>query len=188
MKFFLILLTSIFSISFSYATNDKTVTLTVYGEGKTLDGAKQNALINAIEQSFGAFISSNTEILNDELVKDEIISISNGNIQNFEVISEVQIPKVGYAVTLKATVSVSKLTSFCENKGISVEYKGSLFAFNINQQILNEKNEIKAIEDMVKILKNISDRSFDFTIKPSDPFSINSSNENWRIPLEIKIF
>jgi hypothetical protein len=48
-------------------------------------------LRSAIEQAFGAFISSKTEILNDNLVKDEIVSVSNGNIQKFEVLSEAQI-------------------------------------------------------------------------------------------------
>ena len=187
-RILLIAMLLIFMIPYKgVAQEDKTVTLTVSAQGQTLSEAKQNALRDAIEQAFGTFISSNTEILNDELVKDEIVSVSNGNIQDYEVISEVELPNGSYATTLKATVSITKLTSFAESKGVSVEFKGSLFAFNVNQQILNEKNETKAIEGMVKILKNIADRSFDFTIKPSDPFSLNSSNENWRIPLEIKI-
>ena len=60
---------------------DKTVTLVVSGQGKSQDEAKQKALRSAIEQAFGAFISSKTEILNDNLVKDEIVSVANGNIQ-----------------------------------------------------------------------------------------------------------
>lgn len=172
----------------SFAQEDKTITLTVSGQGKTQDEAKQNALRNAIEQAFGTFISSNTEILNDELIKDEIVSVSNGNIQKFEVISEVQIPDGAYATTLKATVSIIKLTSFCESKGISVEFKGSLFTFNINQQILNEKNEEKAIEDICQVIRNIADVSFDFTITASDPISIDASNSKWRIPMYISVY
>jgi hypothetical protein len=170
-----------------YAQDDKTVTLVVSGQGKTQDEAKQNALRNAIEQAFGTFISSKTEILNDNLVKDEIVSVSNGNIQKFEVISEVQIPNIGYATSLKATVSVTKLTSFSESKGVSIEFKGSLFAFNVNQQILNEKNEIKAIEDLCKVVTKLSDTSFEYSIKASDPVAVNGSNEKWRIPMYISV-
>ena len=166
---------------------DKTVTLVVSGQGKTQDEAKQNALRSAIEQAFGAFISSKTEILNDNLVKDEIVSVSNGNIQKFEIISEVQIPNGDYATSLKATVSVTKLTSFVESKGVVVEFKGSLFAFNVNQQILNEKNEIKAIEDLCTVITKLSDTSFDYSIKASDPIAVNASNEKWSIPLKITI-
>ena len=166
---------------------DKTVTLVVSGQGKTQDEAKQNALRSAIEQAFGTFISSKTEILNDNLVKDEIVSVVNGNIQKFEIISEVQIPNGGYATSLKATVSVTKLTSFVESKGVVVEFKGSLFAFNVNQQILNEKNEIKAIEDLCHVITKLSDASFEYSIKVSDPIAVNASNEKWRIPMYISV-
>ena len=122
----------------AYSQDDKTATLTVSAQGQTISEAKQNALRVAIEQAFGAFISSNTEILNDELIKDEIVSVSNGNIQDYEVISEVELPNSGYATTLKATVSVTKLTSFVESKGGIVEFKGGLFAVNMMQQELNK--------------------------------------------------
>ncbi len=171
----------------SFAQDDKTVTLTVSGQGKTQDEAKQNALRNAIEQAFGTFISSNTEILNDELVKDEIVSVSSGNIQNFEVISEVQIPDGGYATTLKATVSVTKLTSFIESKGGEIEFKGSLFTFNIKQQMLNEKNEQQAVSDLLIVTKELIDKSFDYSISSGTPEVINGNNESWSIPIKITV-
>lgn len=51
---------------------DEVVTLTVNGQGQTKEQATTNALRSAIEQTFGVFVSSNTQILNDDLVKDEI--------------------------------------------------------------------------------------------------------------------
>ena len=186
MKNIILIITLVLSLNV-YAQDDKTVTLVVSGQGKTQDEAKQNALRSAIEQAFGTFISSKTEILNDNLVKDEIVSVSNGNIQKFEIISEVQIPNGDYATSLKATVSVTKLTSFVESKGVVVEFKGSLFAFNVNQQILNEKNEIKAIEDLCNVIIKLSDASFDYSIKVSDPIAVSSSNEKWRIPMYISV-
>ena len=81
LKFLLVILLLNFSSVFSQ--DHKTVTLTVSAQGETISEAKQNALRDAIEQAFGTFISSNTEILNDELVKDEIVSVSNGNIQDY---------------------------------------------------------------------------------------------------------
>jgi hypothetical protein len=102
------------------ASDDKTVTLTVSGTGKTLEEARLNALRSAIEQAFGAFISSKTEILNDNLIKDEIVSVASGNVQKYDVVSQIEIPNTGYAITLSATVSISKLTSFAESKGVVV--------------------------------------------------------------------
>ena len=188
LKFLLVILLLNFSSVFSQ--DDKTVTLTVSAQGETISEAKQNALRDAIEQAFGAFISSNTEILNDELVKDEIVSVSNGNIQDFEVISEVQLPNGDYATTLKATVSVNKLSAFVESKGVEVEFKGGLLAVNIKQQILNEKNEVKTIENIDNVCRKILDKSYDYEIIRGAPkqakASANSSN-GWIVPLKIDV-
>jgi hypothetical protein len=107
--------------------------------------------------------------LNDNLVKDEIVSIANGNIQKFEIISEVQIPNGGYASTLKATVSVTKLTSFVESKGVEVEFKGSLFGANLRQQKLNEEAEYKAILNLCETSNEILSNSLDYSIEASEP-------------------
>ena len=170
-----------------FGQDNKTVTLIVSGRGITLDEAKQSALRNAIEQAFGAFISTKTEILNDELVKDEIVSVSSGNIQKFEVISEVQIPDAGYAATLKATVSVTKLTSFVESMGVEIDFKGALFAFNIKQQILNEENELKAIKNMSLVLKSLIDKSIDYSLITGTPIAKDADNLNWSIPFLINV-
>ncbi len=164
---------------------DKTVSLVVTGQGKTLDEAKQSALRLAIEQAFGAFISSKTEILNDQVIADQIASVSNGNIQSFSILNESQLPDGRWGVTLKALVSVSKLTSFVESKGIAIEIKGGLFALNIKQQLLNEQGEIKAVADMVGLLHEAMQTSFDYVIKSSDPKSLDAESKNWEIPIVV---
>lgn len=167
------------------AQEDKTVTLTVSGTGKTLEEAKTNALRSAIEQAFGTFISSKTEILNDAVVKDEIVSVANGNIQKFEVISELQLPDGGYNTSLKATVSVTKLTTFAESKGVAVEFKGGLFAANILMQELYEKNEVTAIKNLLTTLLEISTKSFDYSISAGEAVSVE--NNKWSIPLLVDV-
>jgi hypothetical protein len=164
---------------------DKTVTLVVSGSGKTQDEAKQNALRSAIEQAFGTFISSKTEILNDDLVKDEIVSVANGNIQSYEMLNESQLPDGTWGLTLKALVSVNKLTSFVESKGIAIEIKGGLFALNIKQQILNEQGEVKAIDELIKLLHEPLLTSFDYEIKSEDPKSLDAESKNWGIALAV---
>ena len=164
---------------------DKTVTITVSGSGKTQEEAKQVALRSAIEQAFGAFISSKTEILNDQVVADQMASVSNGNIQSYSILNESQLPDSTWGVTLKALVSVSKLTSFVEAKGIEIEIKGGMFALNIKQQLLNEQGEFKAISEMVGLLHEPMQISFDYVIKSSDPKSLDAESKNWEIPLVV---
>jgi hypothetical protein len=184
-KSFIIILILLSNTSVIAQDAEKTVTLVVSGQGKTQDEAKQVALRSAIEQAFGAFISSKTEILKDNLVKDEIVSVTNGNIQNFNVISDVILPNKLYSITLRAVVSVTKLTSYVESKGVVSEFKGGLFASNILMQELNEKNEIAAIDNMVSVLKDISSNSFNYNIEVSEPTS--TGNDNWSIPISINV-
>ena len=55
---------------------NKLVTLTASNQGESKEAARQNALRTAIEQAFGAFISSKTEIFNDQLVADQMASVA----------------------------------------------------------------------------------------------------------------
>lgn len=164
---------------------DKTVTITVTGTGKTNEEAKTNALRSAIEQAFGAFISSKTEILNDNLVKDEIVSVASGNVQKYSVISELTLPSGDFAIILNVIVSLNKLTSYAENKGIVIEFKGGLFAANIKLQKMNEENEIKVILNMLGFLHEKLQTSFDYKIQNDTPKLIDNVSETYKIPLKV---
>ena len=165
--------------------DDKPVSITVSGSGKTLEDAKQAGLRSAIEQTFGVFISAKTEIFNDQVVADQIASVASGNIQSFQVLNESQLPDSTWAVTLKALVSVSKLASFVQAKGVAIEIKGDIFAANIKQQILNEQGEINAVYEMVGLLHEPLQISFDYAIKSSEPKSLDAENKKWAIPLVV---
>lgn len=186
MKKVFILLSLAFALN-AKAQDEKTVTLTVTGQGKTTDEAKTNALRSAIEQAFGAFISSNTTILNDKLIKDEIVSVANGNIQKFDVVNETTLPDGTLTETLKATVSLSKLTTFCESKGVKVEFQGSLFAMNVIMKELNKKNESLAWSNLYSIIDKMMDKCFDYKLEVKDPVPQDGNTELYKIPINIKI-
>ena len=183
-QFFLIIA---LALSFnSYAQDaDKTVVITVSGSGKMLEDAKQAALRSAIEQAFGAFISSKTEMLNDQVVADQMASVSSGNIKSFSILNESQFPDGSWGVTLKALISLDKLTSFVEAKGIAIEIKGGMFAINIKQQILNEQNEIQVISNTIGVLHETMQKSFDYSINAGNPLSIQGDANKWEIPISI---
>jgi tetratricopeptide (TPR) repeat protein len=149
--------------------NEKTVILTVSGTGKTLEEARLNALRSSIEQAFGAFISSKTEIFNDNLVKDEIVSVASGNVQRYDVVSQTELPNNGYVITLSATVSIDKLKSFAQSKGITVEFNGGLFATNLKLKLLNEDSEEKIMFELFGILHEKLQTSFDYLIETKNP-------------------
>ncbi len=161
------------------------VTLTVVGVGKNVEEARINGLRSAIEQAFGTFISSNTTILNDKLINDEIVSVNNGNIQKYDILNENKLPDGNYATTLKTIVSVSKLKSFCIAKGVNVEFKGGLFAMNIAMQELNEKSEITAWNNTKIFIDEIINKCVDYSLSITDPIFIKDSM--YKIPIKINI-
>jgi hypothetical protein len=180
-----LLVLTFFSFGVFAQTDSKDVSITASGSGKTLEDAKQAALRSSTEQAFGAFISSKTEMFNDQVVADQMASVSSGNIKSYEVLNESQLPDGSWGVTLKTIVSVDKLTSFVEAKGIAIEIKGGMFALNIKQQLLNEQGEIKAVSEMVGLLHAPMQISFDYVIKSSDPKSLDAESKNWEIPLVV---
>lgn len=166
---------------------EQVVALTVTGTGKTKEDAQKNALRSAIEQAFGAFVSSKTEILNDSIVKDEVVSITNGNIQKYDVISEGVLQNGSYVSTVNAVISITKLTSFAESKGAQAEFKGALFAMDMKLQKLNEANEFIAISNLCEISDKLLSKALDFEIAVSDPKLNDNNSELYYLNIEITL-
>ena len=149
-------------------TNDE-ITLVV--SGKAVDSEKATAvdLRSAIEQAYGTFVSANTTILNDDLVKDEIVTISNGNIKSYNVLSEVKCEDGQVMVTVDATVCISKLVSYAKSKGASTEFAGATFAQNMKMKELNKKSELLALQNVLSMTKELLPVAFDKKLYVLDP-------------------
>ncbi|MBR7031524.1 MAG: hypothetical protein IKI06_09875 [Prevotella sp.] len=135
--------------------SDKVVSLVVNGTGTTKEEATRNALRSAIEQAFGTFVSANTEILNDELIKDEIVTVTSGNIQSYEELSCSRKGNGLFDVSVKTVVSINKLVEFAQSKGAKTELAGSLFVNNIEIKEKNRENEDIALFNLRKQLMEI---------------------------------
>ena len=154
---------------------DNTVTLVTSGTGDSKEEATRNALRSAIEQAFGTFVSANTEVLNDELIKDEIVTISSGNIQSFEELSNIKEDGL-FKISVKAVVSVNKLIEFAQSKGATTELAGSLFVNNIEIKEKNRENEDIALFNLRKQLMEICKKGlFDYKIETSGPKFVNDN-------------
>jgi hypothetical protein len=181
-----ILIAFVLSVLFfsSYAQEERNSFLTVNGQGQTVEEATQMALRNAIEQTYGTYISSKTEILNDAQVKDEIVSVSNGNIRSYKLVSQNTLPNGIIAVSVYAEISISKLTNFCEKKGIKIEFESSVFMANVLQNNLNEKNEIistKNLLDLVKSYKGL----FEVELNVKEPVLMKGTKPEEKYAIEV---
>ena len=146
-----LVVSNVFSQSDSNGATDD-VTLVVSDNGANKEEATKVALRSAIEQVYGTFVSANTSIVNDELTKDEIVTISSGNIKSYEEIESLSTENKTI-VTLQATVSISKLVSYAKSKGASAEFAGSTFGMNMKMKELNRKNELAALDNLLVQVK-----------------------------------
>ena len=163
------------------------VTLTTIGTGASKEQAVNQALRSAIEQSFGSFVSANTSIVNDKLTKDEIVSLSSGNIKKYEELSCVILPNGNTMVALKAIVSIKKLTTYAKSHGSSCEFAGNTFAQNMKLRELYSQNETKVIDNMLKQIEQIAPQMFNFSINVTGEPQEERRNNNYKIPVSISI-
>ncbi len=168
----------------AFAQHD--IKLTVSGQGSTKEDATANALRSAIEQAFGAFVSANTQILNDEIVKDEIATISSGNIKEYQELGCVTLPDGDQSVTLAATVSLNNLISYSKSKGSTAEFAGAAFTMNMRMRKLNAENEITALYNMLDLLYELAPSAFDWDLEVGDPAAMPGQKYNVKMTANAK--
>ena len=166
------------SISLPCYAKDE-ITLTVTSDGATKDEAIKNALRTAIEQTYGVFVSSNTDILNDDLIKDEIATVSSGNIKKFTEMVYSHNENI-HKITLEVIVSKGKLLSYAKSKGAEAECEidGASLASDIELQILYKRNEEAAIKNLIAELLSQLDKCFDYKLFV-DKFSYTPQEVRW---------
>lgn len=166
-RFFMIALFILNIFQMSAQSNDE-ITLVVSADGANKEEATKTALRSAIEQAYGTFVSANTTILNDEMVKDEIVTISAGNIKNYKELSYSTLQDGRSYLTLQATISLSNLTKYAQNKGATTEFAGAAFGMNMKMMELNKENEKKVLHHMIEKLNSI-DNMFDYSLVLNEP-------------------
>lgn len=145
------------------------VKLVASGEGMTETEAVHNALRSAIEQTYGVFVSANTDILNDDLVKDEVVTVSSGNIHSYKILGCVELANGNKSVQVEAVVSVSSLVDFAKAKGATCEFAGAVFGANLKMINLNKVNAEKALEHLYEQLNAIASNMYDYELNVGEP-------------------
>lgn len=167
----------IFSTVLAMAQTVDDVTLVVSGDGATKEAATHVALRSAIEQAYGVFVSANTEILNDELVKDEIATVASGNVKSYTELSATVLPNGNHLVSLQATVSTKSLATYAQSKGASCEFAGATFGANLKMVELNQKNTKIAFENLVKQLESFKPFVYDMYERKLEVSQPNAEGE-----------
>jgi hypothetical protein len=185
-KHYYILVLSFLIITNLFSQQTDKVSIKTVGQGKTISDATANALREAISQAYGVFISANTTIVNDSLLKDEIVSLTTGNIEKYDVLSQTEIPTIGYSVILNSVVSLGKLSSFAQSKGAEASFDGGGFAMNIKLQKLNEQAEVIAMNNLLTQTWEYINSAIQFNLQVGQPtLNQNDSTENYLLNIKV---
>lgn len=163
-------------ISFSAKSQDNNLTIIASGSGNSENTAINSALRNAIEKTFGVFISSSTTIQNDNLVSDDIASVSSGNIVSYQIIDQ-KTDGVIFQVTLSASLSPQKIVQSYKEKGHKeFELNGNVYQQNILKEKFYKEQEPIIVEEFFKKYELV--RLFDkYEIKICEPFRYSPKEE-----------
>ena len=131
----LLLATLIFFAASSFAQISD-LTLTVIGTGETEEKATQNALRNALEQAYGAFVISRTSIIMAELERDDIAVHATGQIKDIKYNAISTLPNGQISVSVTATVSMQKLIGYAQGKGSEVAFMGNEYVAKLKMMQL----------------------------------------------------
>lgn len=139
--------------------------------GTDKEDAVKNALRDALAQTYGVFVSSHTEVLNDDIIKDEIITLESGNVKHYEILNEQTIgDKI--EVTVSSIVSIGKLISFAKSHGAEAELAGEAFAMKLKLEDARKEAYDKAAEHLRKLVQSLYYKDwYNYSITISEPYS-----------------
>jgi len=89
---------------------EKTEKVIVTGVGTSKDSAVKNAAKAAVKQVVGMYVVSDVEMQNREIIKDEVLSYSNGFIKSFKEIGMTKDDDGLIEIEAEVVVEVGKLT------------------------------------------------------------------------------
>lgn len=159
----------LFSLVAFAKPTDEEVTLICAGTAQTESAALDMALRSAIEQTAGAFVSSNTSVINNRLMKDETVVISKGNIKKYDKLSTTHLKNGDVCVTVKATVSVGKVIDFAVKNGATVTFDGNAYAMNAKLLELRQANTKVALSHLSEQIKEMCTRAYDWEVSLEQP-------------------
>ena len=148
----------------------ESIQTTSSGYGATEQEAINIALINALQETLGVYLSSNTKVLNDKLIKDEISAITDGEVLNYKKLETKKISEQEYFVILDVTITKSKLAKyFSRNDEITLIFDGEKLQQNLKILAINKTSEINSIKNLVEVADGFLNKITNYKIyKPQE--------------------
>ena len=147
------------------ASREQVYSIEVAGEGRTTEEARTVAFRVAVEQAIGSIMSSETEVQNGRIVRDEIINYASGYVDRFEVVGQ-EASSVGVRIAMRVWVRRSALSNRLLNRS---ERVGEVDGARASVQ-LSTLNQERATGDRLvqTVLNDFPKRAFDIKLKNTE--------------------
>jgi hypothetical protein len=150
---------------YDVATKEEVYYIEVAGEGRTAEEARTVAFRVAIEQAIGSIMSSETEVRNGRIVRDEIINYASGYVDRYEITNQVS-SSVGVRIAMRVWVRKSVLSNRLLNRS---ERSGEVDGSRASVQLATLNQERATGDRLVQTLLNdFPKRSFDIELKNTE--------------------
>lgn len=155
-----------------FSDNKKIYYIEVAGRGNTEQQARDNGFRLAVEQALGTLVSSETEVQNGRIARDEIISYAAGYVDRFTIVSTGRAGNQ-VEVVMKVWVGRSALADRLLNRSEkSGEVDGA--RASVQLQTLNQER-VTGDALLQQVLSDFPKRAFDIDLKPTDILRQNRS-------------
>ena len=156
------------------STRQEVYYIEVAGDGSSVDQARNNGFRLAVEQALGTLISSETEVQNGKIVRDEIISYASGYVDRFEIISQ-QKTQTGFRVAMRVWVKKSALSDRLLNRTEKSNQVDGPRA-SVQLETLN-RERIVGDQLLQQVLNDFPKRAFDIEFNSTDVIRQNRASQ-----------
>jgi len=143
---------------------------TATGEGPSKEQAVVSAKRRAVEQGLGAYIKSETTVIDSQLVADKILSHSAGYVTGYKIIGETKTDD-GFSVTIDAKVDYKLLSDDATALAIlnrSMGHPRFLVAFSKKGEGTKVFRDMDFIDEIYNgIVESLTDKQFRVVDRPS---------------------
>jgi hypothetical protein len=147
------------------ATKEQVYYIEVAGKGRTAEEARTVAFRIAVEQAVGSIMSSETEVRNGRIVRDEIINYASGYVDRYEITNQVA-SAVGVRIAMRVWVRKSVLSNRLLNRS---ERSGEVDGSRASVQLATLNQERATGDRLVQtVLNDFPKRSFDIELKNTE--------------------
>lgn len=126
------------------------------GVGETKDEALKEAIRDVLQRVVGTYVDSDFRVENDKIIKDQIITHSNGFIERYKIMDIDQAPNGrGIQVTIKAWVKIRDFVN--RMKGVAPIQRVKVDGLLLNNELENKHSAEKLIQKEFEQLNPVND-------------------------------